>query len=193
MPMACLACGIFAGLYLATAVAAEPLRGMLFLAALAVLLVPLAAGCRRLAAVRQSLAQAERALTSSRGAYRDAAEYLLAEKTARRAAASRPRATEPALAGEAGAGSSVEDFVDDLPTVTAAMIDALLHRDYSALAGRAGALRAEGERLGFRGLIDAAAAVADGAAAADAQTATLAMMILVSTCQAMTRDRAVTV
>ncbi len=192
MPAAGVACGLFAALYLATTRADEPLRGMLFLAALAVGLVPLAAGCRWLAVVRQSLARAEQALADSRSAYRDAAEYLLAERPVRTAGLLQPAAVEGHRADEAGDPSAVEAFVDHLPVVTAAMIDALLHRDYPALAGRADALRAAGERLGWRPLVDAAAAVADGATAADGPTATMAMMILVSTCQVIARDRAVT-
>ncbi|NLF29773.1 MAG: hypothetical protein GX591_02660 [Planctomycetes bacterium] len=182
VPIACLTCGVLAVLYLSTDGTDEPLRGLLFLGALGALMVPLAAGCRRLALVRQSLMRTRRALAASRSAYRDAAEYLLAARTPARAAA-----------GEELPPPIEDGLVDDLPTVTAAMIDALLHRDYPALAGRADGLRAAGERLSCRPLIDAAAAVADGATAADGQTATLAMMILVSTCQAIARERIVTV
>ncbi|MFW6146364.1 MAG: hypothetical protein ACOC7R_03425 [Planctomycetota bacterium] len=188
--MAGLLCGIFAGLYLAADVAAEPLRGMLFLAALAVLLVPLAAACRWLAMVRRSPGRAEGAPATARGACRGAAEYLLADTTPNPAPA--PRVIGSPSAGEADVGSALDDLADDLPAVTAAMIDALLHRDYVALAARADGLRLAGERLDWPPLADAAAAVADAATAADGQTATLAMMILVSTCQALARDHAVT-
>ena len=97
------------------------------------------------------------------------------------------------LADAAEIADLIDEFVDGLPKTIAAMTDALIHGHFAELSMQAHRLRGSGGGFGYPSLTDAAAAVEDAAIAEDPETATLAMMILISVCQAINRGRKATV